>query len=60
MVLVDAGGRILVGHRLGHDLPETSRMARRAHPTRIVPNRIGMPQASRVTDAPGKWEAELL
>jgi hypothetical protein len=37
MLIFDVGGRILVGHRLGHDLPETSRMARRAHPTSIVP-----------------------
>jgi hypothetical protein len=40
MPIFDAGGRIPVGHRLGHDFPGTSRMARRAHPTGIVPNRI--------------------
>jgi hypothetical protein len=41
MLIFDAGGRILVGHRLGHEFPKTSRMARRAHPTRILTNRIG-------------------
>ena len=37
---VRTGDLILVGHRLGHNFPETSRLARRAHPTTIVPNRI--------------------
>jgi hypothetical protein len=36
MLVFDAGGRILVGHRLGQDFPNTSLFARRAHPTKLL------------------------